>query len=279
MIQYSEMGIIYKITNLANGKLYIGSTMHKFSKRKSEHLTALRKGYHFNSHLQSAWNKYGEENFIFEILENFQDDVDQIKILQRELELINLIIPQYNICKKTAGGKLGRILSDEEKKKIGDIHRGKKHSEETIFKIKEARKKQIITEDHKRKISESLMGKSGKNTGRKQTEEQKQKASKFLKNQRLTNSGIYSPESLTKRTLNMIERNRTLEMREKISNLARARFSKKFFCYTIDGEFIGEFVNQIEASKKLGFQKPWGISAVLNGSQNTHRGYTFKYAE
>ena len=67
------MGSIYKIINVVNGKLYIGSTMHKFSKRKSEHLTALRKGYHFNSHLQSAWNKYGEENFIFEILERFSD--------------------------------------------------------------------------------------------------------------------------------------------------------------------------------------------------------------
>jgi group I intron endonuclease len=273
------MGSIYKIINVVNGKLYIGSTMHKFSKRKSEHLTALRKGYHFNSHLQSAWNKYGEENFIFEILERFSDDVDQIKILQKELELINLITPEYNICKKTAGGKLGRILTDSEKKKIGDFHRGKKHSEETIFKIKEARKIQIITEDHKRKISESLIGKSGRNIGRKQTKEQKEKASEFLKNQRVTNSGIYSPESLAKRTLNMIERNRTLEMREKISKLAKARFSKKFLCYKIDGEFIGEFVNQIEASKKLGFQKPWGISAVLNGLQSTHKGYTFKYAE
>lgn len=273
------MGVIYKITNLVNGKFYIGSTMHKFVKRKSEHTTALQKGYHFNSHLQSAWNKYGEENFNFEILEEFIDEIDQVEVLKKELEIIESLCPEYNICRKTAGGKLGRTLSEEEKKKIGEIHRGKRHSEETILKIKEARKRQIITEDHKRKISESLRGKPGRNTGNKQSEEQKKKNSEFLKNQRLTNSGIFSPESLTKRTSNMIERNRTPEMRKRISDLARIRFSKKFYCYKTNGEFVAEFTSQVEASEKLGFEKPWGVSAVLNGLQKTHKGYTFKYAE
>lgn len=59
---------IYKIINTVNLKFYIGSTTN-LKQRKASHLSCLRGGYHYNSHLQNSFNKYGESCFVFEILE------------------------------------------------------------------------------------------------------------------------------------------------------------------------------------------------------------------
>ena len=58
---------IYSITNIANGRRYIGSAL-LFSKRFREHRVGLRSGKHYNSLLQRAWTKYGEASFAFEKL-------------------------------------------------------------------------------------------------------------------------------------------------------------------------------------------------------------------
>jgi group I intron endonuclease len=66
---------VYRIRNLVNGKVYIGSTASDLAYRWREHRKRLRGGQHGNRHLQSAWNKYGEHNFIFEVIENcLRDD-------------------------------------------------------------------------------------------------------------------------------------------------------------------------------------------------------------
>ena len=63
---------IYSITNKVNNKVYIGSSKNIFN-RKSQHYSELRGNYHVNIFLQRAWNKYGEHNFKFEIVEVVQD--------------------------------------------------------------------------------------------------------------------------------------------------------------------------------------------------------------
>ena len=59
---------IYMITNKVSNKKYIGSSRN-IEQRKRTHLHKLRHGKHENAHLQNAFNKYGEENFEFSILE------------------------------------------------------------------------------------------------------------------------------------------------------------------------------------------------------------------
>ena len=59
---------IYLIQNLENGKKYYGSSLN-LDKRLYEHKRNLRLGQHDNKHLQSSWNKYTEDNFKFEIVE------------------------------------------------------------------------------------------------------------------------------------------------------------------------------------------------------------------
>jgi group I intron endonuclease len=69
---------IYKILNLKNDKFYAGSTVN-FSRRKRWHWWRLRRGDHYNKHLQAAWNKYGESRFVFVVVEELGEDVDLLK--------------------------------------------------------------------------------------------------------------------------------------------------------------------------------------------------------
>lgn len=64
---------IYKITNLANNKLYIGQS-RDLKARIAKHKYLLKNSLHFNHHLQSAYNKYGMNSFIFEIIEYCNED-------------------------------------------------------------------------------------------------------------------------------------------------------------------------------------------------------------
>ena len=60
---------IYIIENTINNKIYIGQTSVSFKNRLSNHVSELKRNKHCNNHLQRAWNKYGEDNFLFDILE------------------------------------------------------------------------------------------------------------------------------------------------------------------------------------------------------------------
>jgi len=67
---------IYKITNLENGKVYIGQSTD-IKSRWNNHKIELRNNDHRNSHLQNSFNKYGEEAFEFRVLERtFEENLD-----------------------------------------------------------------------------------------------------------------------------------------------------------------------------------------------------------
>jgi hypothetical protein len=95
---------IYKITNIINGKFYIGSTT-RLSARKAEHKYR-RKKYKGNSAIRSAVLKYGEDNFEFNVLEIFnfgewatKEYKDEI-LSSREQYYVDVLSPQYNIKRK-----------------------------------------------------------------------------------------------------------------------------------------------------------------------------------
>ena len=58
---------IEKIENIINKKKYIGITENP-EQRQKNHFSTLRNGKHCNKRLQNAWNKYGQNNFIFEVI-------------------------------------------------------------------------------------------------------------------------------------------------------------------------------------------------------------------
>lgn len=66
---------IYKIINVINNKFYVGSAVD-LRRRKTRHFSELRNGKHNNRHLQAAWVKYGEQAFVFVVVEELSDDAD-----------------------------------------------------------------------------------------------------------------------------------------------------------------------------------------------------------
>lgn len=72
------MEYIYKIENLINHKVYVGLTNNP-SRRKTRHFYDLSKGQHDNPHLQKAYDKYGLENFKFEVIQEYNCSEDEIK--------------------------------------------------------------------------------------------------------------------------------------------------------------------------------------------------------
>lgn len=135
---------IYKITNLINGKIYIG-------KHKTKDLNDMYMG--SGSLLKRSIKKYGAENFNKEILFVF---ADENSMNDKELELVNrdfcLSEDTYNINLGGNGGwdyvnsnNMNTIKNSdaERNKKISLAHTGKKRSLE-----------------HKNSISKSLRGRS-----------------------------------------------------------------------------------------------------------------------
>lgn len=91
---------VYGIINIINLKMYIGSTQDSFEKRWWLHKWELNNSKHKNTHLQNAWLKYGEKNFIFTILE-----ITDVDILKKEQVWIDSYKYDslYNINKRATG--------------------------------------------------------------------------------------------------------------------------------------------------------------------------------
>lgn len=124
------MAVIYQITNMINGKYYIGSAQ-SFERRSWQHKYDLKNNKHKNPKLQAAWNKYGEDAFVFEILEEIPEGNDQLSWENKHLH-VHVGKPEcYNINKDAELARLGAVLTDEAKKNIsaGRIgkHAGKDH--------------------------------------------------------------------------------------------------------------------------------------------------------
>lgn len=96
--EFKQTGV-YEIKNKINNKRYIGSTIMSFTKRLEHHRCLLRNGTHKNTYLQRAWNKYGENNFEFNILEV----VDKCCTLEVEQQYLDACEDCYNINPLASG--------------------------------------------------------------------------------------------------------------------------------------------------------------------------------
>ena len=65
---------IYKITCITNNKIYIGQSKN-VQYRFGQHILLLNRRIHFNKHLQYAFDKYGKENFKFDVIEYCDESV------------------------------------------------------------------------------------------------------------------------------------------------------------------------------------------------------------
>lgn len=133
---------IYLIKNNINEIVYVGRAVN-IRKRWNIHKHLLRRKKHGNNLLQRSWNKYGEENFSFIILEKLEKIEDVLK--ERE---------QYYIFKyKSFNREFGFNISPNARSNLGV-----KHKKETIDKIRNSNIGLKRSDETKRKISSFLTG-------------------------------------------------------------------------------------------------------------------------
>lgn len=139
-----------------NGKLYIGITSEKPERRWRR-----GEGYKGNKHFYRAIIKYGWDSIEHEIL---YSNLSEETAKKKEIELIE----KYNTnntkfgYNKTLGGDYRSKLSKESIQKLREKLIGQKRTEEQKVHYREGAKKRKrrdhLSEEHKRKISKSLIG-------------------------------------------------------------------------------------------------------------------------
>lgn len=130
---------VYIITNLINNKIYIGSSSYCISNRITVHKRFLKQNKHDNSYLQASYNKYGLENFKFEVLEL----CNKISCIKREQYWMDFY-KSYNRnigfnINEIANSRLNSKMSEDSKLKMSKAKLGKKLSQEHILKSKLSR--------------------------------------------------------------------------------------------------------------------------------------------
>jgi group I intron endonuclease len=176
---------IYKIINVVNNKFYVGSAVD-FKRRKARHFSELRNKKHNNQKLQNAWNKYGEQAFVFVIVEELELGVD---ILAAETIWLREHVGKdycYNIGVDAIApmlGMRGTLSPTWGRKRTSDELRaqnwtGKKHRVESIEKIRNYLLGKPKSTATRAKISASLSGEKNFNYGKPRTQAFKDKVSK-----------------------------------------------------------------------------------------------------
>jgi hypothetical protein len=165
-------GIIYKITNKINGKIYIGQTTWSLQIRWRNHRSSSSKC----SALYEDIKKYGRENFILEEICKCYSRKQLDSGEKYYIKFFNSRVPfGYN---RTEGGDGFRGKHTEEsKKKIALAHTGKKHTKESKNKMSGSNKISQNTPEAKKNKSISATGNT-RALGYKHTEDAKFRMSK-----------------------------------------------------------------------------------------------------
>jgi len=164
-----QTGIIYKIVCTISGKIYVGRTQEKLSKRIYKHKYYSKKG---RPGVDSAIAKYGWENFTVEVIE--ECPIEQLN--EREIFWITTLNSKapngYNL---TDGGDgcTGYKHTAESRAKISANHADVSGENNPMYG-------KPLSEEHKAKISANhadVSGKNNPNYGKPLSKEQKDKIS------------------------------------------------------------------------------------------------------
>lgn len=296
-----------------SGKRYVGQTGTKPEKRwgknGANYLKKERNGEYMHIAFARAILKYGWDNIEHEIIASnlTKEEADNFEKLL--IEKLNTKNRNYGYNLKD-GGLGGGGFSEETLKKMSEIHKGKKQSEETIRKRVEKLKGENnpnygkpLSEEHKRKLSESLKG-------RKPSEETLRKRSEALKGEKNPNYEKHLSEETKKKMSESLKgRKHSEETKKKISNAIKGENnpfygkthseesrkkmseshkgqlvgashpnSKKIAQYDLQGCFLRFWDCINDAKRELNIDSN-GIINCCKGIQKKASGFIWRYAE
>ena len=254
---------IYRIACLATGKLYIGSAIN-LSNRRRVHLHHLRQNKHHSITLQRAWNKHGEENFLFEVIEL----VLPAFLLEREQYWLDTLKPfgehGYNV-NRVAGSRIGMMHSPETREKLRLANLGKTYSEETKRKHSESGKRRTQSEVTKEKVRLANLGQKRSEVARESMRKAqlgKKQSESTIEKRRLAQMGrIHTPETRIKNSASNVIAN---EWRMKTLIVT----SPQGETFTIHG--VGRFCKEHSLNHSALIQ-------VAKGKVSHHKGWKAKY--
>jgi group I intron endonuclease len=158
-----EKSGIYMWKNSHNGNIYIGSAKN-IKRRLTSYYNINYLVKESSMYINRAILKEGYSAFSLTILEY----CDEKKLIQREQYYIDLLNPDYNLC-RTAGSTLGKLHSEKTKENISETKKGtysgeanhfygKTHTDEAGQKMSEAKLGRKLSEELKGKISTTMLG-------------------------------------------------------------------------------------------------------------------------
>ena len=257
-IYYMKSGI-YKIVSKINNKFYIGSASD-INKRWKRHIRDLKNKRHINQHLQRCYDKYGEDNFSFEIVEICNKEELLIKE-QYYLDSLKAYEVGFNIGKNASGGD--NLTNNPNRENI--IERMKKTLKENIENMSE----------EERKEKWGRYGEDNPNYGNKWSDEMKKRSSDFgleivrkglcpfSKRKGKTNEELYGVERSKEISKKLSEhaskrkgeknpfynKKHSDEVKEKIGKANKGRKPKNRIKLSIDDKIFDSYH---DASKELG---------------------------
>lgn len=250
---------VYAIVNNKSKKVYVGSASRSFCYRWKIHRTALRRGTHKNSHLQLAWNKYGERNFVFTVLEGCPPDLcvdreqywlDRKNSADRRYGYnISLVAGSVRGLKHSEKTKENlrrlsrsqwRVMSEEDRRELSKKLTGRKHSEEAKAKISAAGlgRRHSINTRKRMSLVQKILGVRNK------TEEHRAKLRAAWVSRKLRGPTQKEIEGHRKKSISLLGRKRTEEQRARMSASQRGKIvseeTRKKIAYTLSGRRLSE---------------------------------------
>ena len=229
--------IVYKITNLLNGKVYVGQTVRTLEARIDQHKRRTK------SAISQAIGKYGWENFKVEVLEECET---QEELNEREkfwIKFFDCIAPKgYNLNEGGRGGKVSEIakkhmsesqqvrfsnpaehekLSKAQKKYFSKLEARQKMSEAKKNPSPEARANMSAAQKRRFSNPEARAKKSAET---KKYYEEHPEAREYLSN--LNKGKKQSAETIAKKSASLKGHPTSAETRAKISAAHKARWAK-----------------------------------------------------
>jgi len=159
---YSEVGGVYKITNISNERLYVGST-GCFRKRAMNHLNQLTANTHKNTFLQNDFNKCGSDAFRFEVLDVVEGD--KANRLNHEQHFLDQFYDGQKNCYNLVDKATDNRSDTHNKETINPLIDGrcKSPSPETLLKRGQAIRKSKSTPEQKEKARQNCLNGRWKN--------------------------------------------------------------------------------------------------------------------
>lgn len=208
---------IYQVTNLLNGKIYIG---------KHQTTDPYDSYYGSGKAIKAALKRHGRENFTKEVLFVF-DTEEEMNAKERELITEEFVARSdtYNMGVGGEGGAhfKGKTHSEATRKRLSEAGKGRTLSEEQRKMISEANSRRVLSDETKRKIAKSRCGKR-RIDGSDHWEATKEKISQGMKRY----WAQVSDEEKAGRSNYRKPYERTPEIRAKISAVMKAKHAKRW---------------------------------------------------